>query len=108
MSFRQFFLTIPEPVSEAARVDATSELFIYAKIIMPLRRPAINAAAVLSPVQAWTDYVGHIVELTQVIEHDRRAGSDYETTVAKHVFTDVVGRSSWKARRRPCLSCRAD
>lgn len=61
--FRQFFLTIPESVSEAARVDGASELRIYAGIIMPLSRPVISAVAVLSFVQAWTDYMGPLIYL---------------------------------------------
>lgn len=61
--FRQFFLTIPESVSEAARVDGASELRIYTGVIMPLSRPVISAVAVLSFVQAWTDYMGPLIYL---------------------------------------------
>lgn len=63
--FRQFFLRIPESLSEAARVDGASELHIYARIIMPVSRPVIASVAVLAFVQAWTDYLGPLIYLNQ-------------------------------------------
>jgi multiple sugar transport system permease protein len=66
--FRQFFLRIPESVSEAARVDGASELRIYARIIMPLSRPVVFAVAALSFVQAWTDYLGPLIYLNNQSE----------------------------------------
>lgn len=61
--FRQFFLTIPESVSEAARVDGANEIAIYGRIIIPLCAPVISAVAVLSFVSAWTEYVGPLIYL---------------------------------------------
>ncbi|WP_433293690.1 carbohydrate ABC transporter permease [Pseudonocardia sp. CA-142604] len=61
--FRQFFLRIPESVSEAARIDGASELRIYARIIMPLSRPVVVAVAALAFVQSWTDYLGPLIYL---------------------------------------------
>ena len=63
--FRQFFLRIPESISEAARIDGASELWIYARIILPVSRPVIAAVAVLAFVQAWTDYLGPLIYLNQ-------------------------------------------
>jgi multiple sugar transport system permease protein len=63
--FRQFFLRIPESISEAARVDGASELRIYATIIFPVSRPVIAAVAVLAFVQAWTDYLGPLIYLNK-------------------------------------------
>lgn len=61
--FRQFFLRIPESMSEAARIDGASELRIYASVIMPVSRPVVVAVGVLSFVQAWTDYLGPLIYL---------------------------------------------
>ena len=43
--FRQFFLRVPESISEAARIDGASELRIYATIILPVSRPVIAAVS---------------------------------------------------------------
>jgi multiple sugar transport system permease protein len=66
--FRQFFLRIPESLSEAARVDGASELHIYARIIMPVSRPVVTAVAILAFVQAWTDYLGPLIYLNNMNE----------------------------------------
>jgi multiple sugar transport system permease protein len=63
--FRQFFLRVPESISEAARVDGASELRIYATIILPVSRPVIAAVSVLAFVQAWTDYLGPLIYLNK-------------------------------------------
>ena len=61
--FRQFFLTIPDSVSEAARMDGASELRIFVQIIMPLSKPAVTAVSILTFVGAWTDYLGPLIYL---------------------------------------------
>ena len=50
---RQFFMTIPESLSEAARVDGASELYIFARIIIPLTKPAVAAVALFQFLNAW-------------------------------------------------------
>jgi multiple sugar transport system permease protein len=63
--FRQFFLRVPESISEAARIDGASELRIYATIILPVSRPVIAAVSVLAFIQAWTDYLGPLIYLNK-------------------------------------------
>jgi multiple sugar transport system permease protein len=63
--FRQFFLRIPESMSEAARIDGASDLWIYFRIILPVSMPVITAVSVLAFVQAWTDYLGPLIYLNQ-------------------------------------------
>ncbi len=38
---RQFFMTIPQSLSEAARIDGANEFYIYSRIILPLAKPAM-------------------------------------------------------------------
>ncbi|MCZ8516260.1 carbohydrate ABC transporter permease [Paenibacillus filicis] len=61
---RQFFLTIPESVTEAARIDAASDWRIFWQIILPLSKPALTTVALLSFVGAWTDYTGPLIYLS--------------------------------------------
>jgi len=61
---RQFFMTIPQDFSEAARLDGASEFQIYRQIIMPLARPAIASLAILAFVWSWNDYETPLVMLT--------------------------------------------
>jgi raffinose/stachyose/melibiose transport system permease protein len=53
---RQFFLTIPFELSDAARVDGCSELRIFRDIILPLAKPALAALFILDFVATWNEY----------------------------------------------------
>jgi len=61
---RQFFLTIPEELSDAARLDGASEFQIYRQIILPLAKPALASLAILAFVWSWNDYETPLVMLT--------------------------------------------
>ena len=54
---RQFFLTLPKELDEAARIDGTSEFGIYWKIILPLSGPAIATLAVFHFMYNWNDFL---------------------------------------------------
>jgi len=58
---RQFFLTIPEEMSDAARVDGGSEWQIMTRVIVPLAKPAIAAVALFSFLYNWNDFFGPLL-----------------------------------------------
>ncbi len=62
---RQFFRTIPEELSDAARIDGASELGILVRIILPLSVPALSVVALFRFVWAWNDYLGPLIYLNQ-------------------------------------------
>ena len=61
--FRQFFATIPREFDEAARMDGASTLRIYAQILLPLSKPVVATAALLSFVYNWNDFVHPLIYL---------------------------------------------
>jgi alpha-1,4-digalacturonate transport system permease protein len=54
---RQYMLTIPDELLEAARMDAASEWTIYWRIIFPLALPAIAVLGILSIIWRWNDLI---------------------------------------------------
>jgi multiple sugar transport system permease protein len=62
---RQFFMTIPQELSEAARIDGANELNIFWQVILPLTRPALAVVALFQFINAWNDYVGPLIYLTE-------------------------------------------
>ncbi|HEX9124472.1 MAG TPA: carbohydrate ABC transporter permease [Actinomycetota bacterium] len=58
---RQFFLTIPEELSDAARVDGASELQILTRVIVPLAKPAVAAVALFQFLYCWNDFFGPLL-----------------------------------------------
>lgn len=78
---RQFFLGIPQELSDAARMDGCSEWGILWRIILPLARPALATVALFSFMGAWTDFQGPLIYL-----HD------------EHQYTLAIGLSSFLGR----------
>jgi multiple sugar transport system permease protein len=60
---KQFFDSIPEELSEAARIDGLSEYSIWARIMLPLSMPAIASLTLLTFVNTWNDYMGPLLYL---------------------------------------------
>ncbi len=58
---RQFFMTIPDELSEAARIDGCSEFGIFWRVILPLAKPALVVVALFTFMAAWNDYLGPLV-----------------------------------------------
>jgi len=60
---KQYYDTIPEDLSEAARLDGLSEYGIWARIMVPLSVPAIASLTMLTFVGTWNDYLGPLIYL---------------------------------------------
>lgn len=61
---RQFFLTIPRELLDAARIDGCSEARIYWEIVLPLARPALATVAILTFMFTWNDFIGPLIYLS--------------------------------------------
>ncbi|MGI9500366.1 MAG: carbohydrate ABC transporter permease [Geminicoccaceae bacterium] len=62
---RQYMLTIPRDLIEAARMDKTSEWGIYWRVVMPLSLPALAVLAIFSIMWRWNEFLWPLVVLTQ-------------------------------------------
>ena len=60
---RQFFLSIPNEISDAARIDGANEFGILFRIILPLSKPALAVVALFRFMWAWNDYLGPLIYL---------------------------------------------
>jgi multiple sugar transport system permease protein len=93
---RQFFLTIPEELSDAARVDGASEFQIMTRVIVPLAKPAIAAVALFNFLYNWNDlfapllYLGTNPDLWTLTialsEFQQRHGTEWNLTMAASVL----------------------
>lgn len=61
---RQFFLTIPEELSEAGRLDGLGDWGIFWRIIMPLSTPALTTVALFQFIASWNDFSGPLLYLS--------------------------------------------
>ncbi len=60
---RQFIMSVPLELDEAARIDGCSNFMIYYKIILPLCKPALASAAVFTFMANWNDFMAPLIYL---------------------------------------------
>lgn len=60
---KQYFESVPEELSEAARIDGLTEYGIYARIMLPLSVPAIASLSLLTFTNTWNDLLGPLIYL---------------------------------------------
>lgn len=58
---RQFFMSLPTELSDAARIDGANELQTMFRIILPLSVPALAVVALFTFMDAWNDYLGPLI-----------------------------------------------
>lgn len=66
---RQFFLTIPKELEDAARIDGCSTIRMYWQIMLPLAKPALITVSIFSFMSHWNDFMGPLIYLNS--EHKR-------------------------------------
>src|SRR5262249_2254666 len=66
---RQYMLTIPDDLLDAARMDHASEWRIYWRIVLPLAAPALAVLAIFSVMWRWNDFLWPRVVLTRNEEY---------------------------------------
>jgi multiple sugar transport system permease protein len=61
---RQFMLSIPQELLEAARIEGAGELRIYWTVVLPLARPVLATLAILTFMTTWNDFMWPLIVLT--------------------------------------------
>jgi multiple sugar transport system permease protein len=84
---RQFFRTIPDELSEAARLDGCSEFGIFWRIMLPLARPALVVVALFTFLGSWNDFLGPLIYLHRP--------EQYTLALGLQVFQSQHGGTSW-------------
>jgi multiple sugar transport system permease protein len=60
---RQFFLTIPQELSDAAQIDGCSDWTTYWRVVLPLAKPALATVGLFTFMGAWNDFTGPLLYL---------------------------------------------
>ncbi|WP_420996663.1 sn-glycerol-3-phosphate ABC transporter permease UgpE [Cupriavidus sp. 30B13] len=92
--FRQFFLTIPDELAEAARIDGAGPLRFFKDVVLPLSRTSIAALFVIQFIYGWNQYLWPllittqksmtpvVVGVTQMISRSGDAATDWNLVMA--------------------------
>jgi len=62
---RQFFMTLPSELDDAAKIDGCNELGTFWRILLPLTKPALATIAIFAFINVWTDFVKQVIYLSQ-------------------------------------------
>jgi len=62
---KQFYMSVPDELCEAARIDGMSEYSIWWKIMLPLSKPALSTLTIFTFVNTWNDFLGPLLYLTR-------------------------------------------
>lgn len=84
---RQFFMTIPVQLDEAARLDGCSHWSIFWRIILPLAKPALAVVALFHFIYVWNDFVGPLIFLT-----DR---DQFTLALGLQLYQSQAGNTPW-------------
>ena len=71
---RQFFMTIPIDLEEAAKMDGAGPLRVFFTIILPLIKPALTAVAIFSFQGAWNDFLAPLLYLNDSSKYTLQLG----------------------------------
>jgi multiple sugar transport system permease protein len=80
---RQFFLTVPRELDEAAMMDGASPITIWWKILLPLSRPALITVGLFSFLGHWDDFMGPLIYLNSM--------EKYTVSIGLRLFQDMFG-----------------
>lgn len=92
---RQFIMTIPKDLDEAARIDGAGYLRIFWQIIMPLSVPALATAAILTFMGNWNDFLQPFIFLNDKNKYTLAIGIKY--------FQEVAGQADSMEHRQNLL-----
>ncbi|HHV81350.1 MAG: carbohydrate ABC transporter permease [Dictyoglomi bacterium] len=71
---RQFFLTIPYELDEAARIDGASFFKIYTNIELPLSIPVVTAISIFTFIGSWNEFMGPLIYLNDSSKYTIQLG----------------------------------
>lgn len=84
---RQFFLSVPDDLEDAGRIDGLRRFGLFSKVALPLARPALASVAIFTFLNSWNMYLEPLV-----YETDK---ANYTLPVALTQYTDAYGSHLW-------------
>ncbi|GAA4514145.1 MULTISPECIES: carbohydrate ABC transporter permease [Nonomuraea] len=87
---RQFFIALPGELEEAARVDGLGRFGTFARVALPLARPALGAVAIFTFLHSWNLYLEPIVYLS--------TPANFTLPQALTQFVDAYGGPMWNVQ----------
>jgi multiple sugar transport system permease protein len=72
--FRQFYMTIPNELVEAAKIDGANHFYIWFWLMLPMVKPVLATVAIFSFNGAWNDLIGPLLYLNDEMKYTLQIG----------------------------------
>lgn len=84
---RQFFITLPKELDEAARIDGCSHWGTFWRIVLPLSKPALAVVVLLHFTYMWNDFLAPLIFLTH--------RDQFTLALGLHLYQSQAGNTPW-------------
>jgi ABC-type glycerol-3-phosphate transport system permease component len=84
---RQFFLTIPRDLGDAAKIDGCGYFGTFSRIFLPLSKPALATVAIFTFMSNWNDFMNPLIYLS--------SNDKWTLTLGLSRFTGMYGTTAW-------------
>ena len=84
---RQFYVTVPNELEEAARIDGLNPLGIFLKIMLPVATPVLSSVAILAFIAVWNTYLEPLVFISSL--------ENFTLPLSLTNFNDTYGLPQW-------------
>jgi multiple sugar transport system permease protein len=84
---RQFYVTVPNELEEAARIDGLNPLGIFLKIMLPVAVPVLSSVAILAFIAVWNTYLEPLVFISSL--------ENFTLPLSLTNFNDTYGLPQW-------------
>jgi len=85
---RQFYVTVPNELEEAARIDGLNPLGIFLKIMLPIAVPVLSSVAILAFIAVWNTYLEPLVFISSL--------ENFTLPLSLTNFNDTYGLPQWQ------------
>ncbi|MGH4036872.1 MAG: carbohydrate ABC transporter permease [Sphaerochaeta sp.] len=92
-TIRQFIMSIPHDIDEAAKIDGCGYFKIYSKILIPLLTPAIGSVIVFSFIENWNNFLSALIYLNDEAKFTLPIGIQYFQTQTFVDWNKIMGAS---------------
>lgn len=91
---RQFFMTIPREMTEAARIDGANELSIFLQVVIPLAKPALATVALFQFLAEWSNFLGPLIYLSDANKYTASLGLSFFQSEYSTEFGSLMAAST--------------
>lgn len=84
---RQFFMTIPQELSDAAKIDGCGEFTIFTRIMLPLLKPALAVLLIFTFIGTWNDFFGPLIYINSFEKRTLALGLAFFQSYSGHAIS---------------------